>query len=232
MPIGYVDGLLISDSSTSLKAISAGACRSDDNTFNIVTGAITANMATQLDTGAEAADTWYAIWVIGDAVTTNVPRALLSLSATAPTMPSGYDKKRRIGWVRNDSSSDFYDYLTSSTGRDRVYSWLEDIVLVLSAGTATTRTAVDFTEWAPPTCRYITIGVNHSGGGSADFVSLYPDATSFTADLSTIQMRNVPSSTANMERSIGCTTAQLIYYENNNTTQATNLNQVAFTDSI
>ncbi|MGE3583050.1 MAG: hypothetical protein AB7J28_16735 [Hyphomonadaceae bacterium] len=71
-----------------------------------VTATITTSGANGLDTGAEAANTWYSIWVIynpGSGTTAS----LLSTSATNPTMPSGYTFKRRVGWVRNDAGSDF-----------------------------------------------------------------------------------------------------------------------------
>lgn len=69
--------------------------------------ASTLNMSTTganaLDTGSIAAATWYAIWAIAKPDGTTA--ALASLSATAPTMPSGYTYKARIGWVRTASGS-------------------------------------------------------------------------------------------------------------------------------
>ena len=58
--------------------------------------------ANALDTGTVAASTWYAVWAIYNETTV---AGLLSLSATAPTMPSGYTHKGRIGWVRTDGSA-------------------------------------------------------------------------------------------------------------------------------
>ncbi len=50
-----------------------------------------------LDAGTIAIDTWYAIWVIYNGTTVG---ALASTSATAPTLPSGYTFKARVGWVK------------------------------------------------------------------------------------------------------------------------------------
>ena len=69
-----------------------------------VTADITVSGANGLDTGAEAASTWYNKWVIYNP-TTGTAAALLSLSATAPTMPAGYTFKARVGAVRNDVGS-------------------------------------------------------------------------------------------------------------------------------
>jgi len=53
--------------------------------------------ANGLDTGSIANSTWYSVWVIYNGTTT---AGLLSTSATAPTLPSGYTYKARVGWVR------------------------------------------------------------------------------------------------------------------------------------
>lgn len=61
-----------------------------------------------LDTGAVGNSSWYHLWVIRtDSGTTDV---LFSLSATAPTMPSNYTKKRRIGSVLTDGSANILQF--------------------------------------------------------------------------------------------------------------------------
>jgi len=67
---------------------------------------ITASGVNGLDTGSEAPNAWYAIFMIRNPDTEQVA-GLLSLSPTAPTMPSGFTQKRLIGFVRNDVSSNF-----------------------------------------------------------------------------------------------------------------------------
>src|SRR3990172_12758616 len=58
------------------------------------TADITVSGANGLDTGSEAANTWYNIFAIAKADGTTA--SLLSLSATAPSMPATYTKKSRI----------------------------------------------------------------------------------------------------------------------------------------
>jgi hypothetical protein len=53
-----------------------------------------------LDTGAIANSTWYHVWLI-ERVDTGVVDVLFSLSATAPTMPANYTRKRRIGSMKD-----------------------------------------------------------------------------------------------------------------------------------
>ena len=230
MPVGYIDGLLISDNSVSVKSISAGSCRSDDNTFNIVTGAITADIATQLDTGAEAADTWYAIWIIADSVTSNVPRALLSLSSSAPTMPSGFDKKRRISWVRNDGSSDFYDYYSTTNGRDRFYLWreVETILELLTNGAATSFANVDISELVPPTSTLAYINTNHVGVSTQDFASFRTGGSS----LDPVGHRCFAEDAGSTCFHIETDSTQNIEYENSTAGDETDVWILGYTDSI
>ena len=70
--------------------------------------------ANALDTGTIAASTWYSVWVIYNGTTT---AGLLSLSATAPTMPSGYTHKARVGWIRTDGTANKYPLSFKQYGR-------------------------------------------------------------------------------------------------------------------
>jgi len=102
---------------------------------------ITASGANGLDTGSEASGTEYFIWVIGKADGTVA--ALLSTSATAPTMPSGYTFKGRVGTVLNNGSSNFPEFLQE--GRRCQITQTS----VLSNGSATSFTAVDLSSVVP-----------------------------------------------------------------------------------
>ncbi len=62
-----------------------------------------------LDTGAIAANTWYAVFLI-KRIDTNVVDVLFSLSDTAPTLPTNYTLFRRVGWVLTDGSSQFVKF--------------------------------------------------------------------------------------------------------------------------
>jgi len=89
--------------------------RASTNDFTMKwTGTLTADITVSgaggLDTGSEAANTWYAVYVIGDSTGINTPNTLISVSFTSPTLPSGYDKFRRVGWVRNNGTSNFFKF--------------------------------------------------------------------------------------------------------------------------
>lgn len=110
-----------------------------------LTISIATSGANGLDTGSEAASTWYHIWVIGK--TDGTKAGLLSLSSTAPTMPSGYTYKAYAGAIYNDASSNFIKIYQKE-------KWVaRDTRNVLTAGTATTPTAIDITTAVPPTAK-------------------------------------------------------------------------------
>lgn len=100
--------------------VAAGVARaeSDDDTL-ILTSAITKRLDASwvvgtnqggLDTGAEASSTLYAVWLI-KRPDTGVVDVLFSTSFTAPTMPTNYTKKRLIGAVYNDASSNLLAFV-------------------------------------------------------------------------------------------------------------------------
>lgn len=114
---GHLTGLTLSrdaGGTTNDINITAGKARDGDDTENLIlTTEITKQInaawavgddAGGMDTGTVANDTWYHLWLI-KRTDTNVVDALLSLSATAPTMPTDYDKKRRIGSVRRATAT-------------------------------------------------------------------------------------------------------------------------------
>ena len=85
----------------------------DSNNYAVIlptvnlTANITSSGVNGLDTGSEATNTWYHIYVIYNGTTV---ASLLSTSATSPTMPSGYTFKKYVGAVYNNSSSNFNDF--------------------------------------------------------------------------------------------------------------------------
>lgn len=113
---GLISGLTLSNDATNPNAvldISAGVANSDDSSCLMKLPApIVKSIASPwaagsgvggLDTGAVAALTWYHVYAIARTDAGAVD-ALFSVSATAPAMPAGYTKKRRIGSVKTDAS--------------------------------------------------------------------------------------------------------------------------------
>ena len=120
---------------------------------------ITASGANGLDTGSEAASTWYSIWVIGKSDGTVA--GLLHAGETGIigelTFPSGYTYARRIGWVRNDGSSNFIKGYWYNGGEE--FWW--DITLTAYTSSAndkpTSYTDLDLSAYVPPTSNRVIL---------------------------------------------------------------------------
>jgi len=138
---------------------------------------ITVSGAGGLDTGAEAANTWYYVWAIAKEDFT--VSSLLSLSSTTPTMPSGYTKKRRVGAIRNNASSNFLEITQDGSW---VSYWLGGNLSVLVGGRATSSTDVDCSTYIPTTSRLGTFNVisdiNNYGAGVGNTIRVHPKGAS------------------------------------------------------
>jgi len=198
LPIGYVYGLPLTRVNANEVSMGDGTARSSDDTTDIVSLAddisidITVVGAPNgLDAGAEAASTWYAIHLIdGAAVST---AGLFSLSATAPTLPTGYTVFRRIGWILNNAASNFALGTWYGSGEDRrfVYSG-EDFsaTTILLGGSAPGYTAVNAATFVPPTSREITLGAFFNATAAADIAELRQTGTAVADNSSTIRFQS------------------------------------------
>jgi hypothetical protein len=116
--LNYLGGLTLSNDATTPNTvldIATGTACSDDNTtmMSLATAAFKKNCNAAwavgsgngaLDSGsALVANAWYHVFLI-ERTDTGVVDVLISLSATAPTMPTSYTKKRRIGSIKTDGS--------------------------------------------------------------------------------------------------------------------------------
>lgn len=126
-----------------------------------------------LDTGSWASSTWYSVWVISTPA--GVASWLFSLSATAPTIPSSYTYKARVGWIRTDGTANKYPLSFIQTGRRVQYkvvsgSNVENFPLMASGitGSATTPTytAVAWANFAPSTAGSLNLMANSGNSGA------------------------------------------------------------------
>ena len=216
LPHLYITGLQLSCASTTLLAVAPGAARDSNNDMDMVVGlgnlfgnvlpnALFANYQpgllissavngiNGLDRGTIAASTQYAVYLIGDSRNYNTTGAVLSLTSNvAPFLPAGYDSYRLIGFIATDSSSHFV-YATSKpqniAGLLQYYN--SPAIQVLSAGNATTFTAMDLTTSAAvPTTTLqnviVTLLVVFTPAAVGDVVAFRNTGSSATTNLATI----------------------------------------------
>lgn len=132
------------------------------------------NGANGLDTGAVAIDTWYSIWCIAQPGGTTA--LLASTSTTAPTMPSGYTQKARVGWVKTIHAAATL-FGTWQFGNRARY-------VVGLAGTTTAQRMSAAIAGNPATPTWVAIPVNN-GNVQASYVP--PTASMFEGFLSVNQ---------------------------------------------
>lgn len=137
---------------------------------------ITASGANGLDTGSEASNTWYYIWVIYNGTTA---AGLISTSSTAPTMPSGYTYKALVGAVRNDGSSDFIDF--KQNGLDYYFSaWT-----AIASGNVGASQSITISSLVPSALSTIargTLGVSNGYVSISNLLANVGDATTITGN--------------------------------------------------
>lgn len=164
MPLdtGYIWGLALNWISASQVQVEAGKCRNIADNFNLVlsantTATLSATGVNGRDTGSEAANTWYHVWVIGDSTGVNPTATLLSTSSTVAglTFPAGYDRARRVGAVRNNASSNIIEFnqqlRTGATRRINYDVQSYATMTVLSGYSVVAYTTVANSGFIPPT---------------------------------------------------------------------------------
>ena len=163
-PTGYMSGLAMTRTSNTAVTVGPGACRtSDDRNDVVVTTPLTADLAASgaggLDTGALAANKWYALHLIEDPTGENAPKALWSLSKTNPVLPAGYSKFRFREWWRVDGSSHLLHQTEYGEGPTRVVIFDEDlsVLLALNAVGGVAFADLSLAAWAPPSCDNVKI---------------------------------------------------------------------------
>jgi hypothetical protein len=175
IPPGLSSGLKIQATSNTAVTVTATqiAIGSTTGTYTPNTISLTLSTSTTganaLDTGTVAASTWYAVWAIYNETTV---AGLLSLSATAPTLPSGYTHKGRIGWVRTDGSSNLLRTIQYGT-RAQYITPAAGYPLMASGSTSSAWTAISTANYAPSTASGLVVGLSKLTTSSA--VAAHPN---------------------------------------------------------
>jgi len=161
-------GVVINRSNVSLTAI------------NITTGNVTAT-ANGMDGEVPGTSQWLNIWAIDNGAAV---AGLVSTSSTAPTMPSGYTYKCRLGAMRVDGSSNLLRTLQLGNITQYVVSAAQTTILpIIVNGTAGTYSITNpvlvtasVSSFVPPTATRIEIDpINTYGGLTASAMLVAPN---------------------------------------------------------
>ncbi len=182
LPFLYINNLLITNDSSNpdeVINIGVGQCRDSTNTYDMVNSASisvdnTASGLNGLDTGSVAASTLYYVHLVTDPVSGNTAGGLLSLSATAPTMPFGYSAFRMIGFAVTDSSSDFLLMQNAGNNNARVFTYDVPQATSVTAGNSASYAAITLTTLVPANYAQLPVLVecNWTANAAADTLAL------------------------------------------------------------
>ena len=147
LPLGYFSGFTMANDGgapNTTISVGAGAARDSTNTNNIelasaLRGILQSSGAwaagdnqNKLDTGAKANSTTYHVFAIRK-TSDGTADVLFSLSATAPTMPSGYAGFRRVGRIVTDASGNIRRFKARGGGW---FDWVTPISETVVVGVA------------------------------------------------------------------------------------------------
>lgn len=157
-PWHYANGLQISNDGTTpdeIIDISSGSILDSTGVYQItsedvLSPDITDSGLNGLDTGTVAASSVYAVYLVGDPVTQQEVGAMFSLSLSGPLMPFGYSAYALIGYVVTDGTADILlGYWTAGNSSRRTFVYDAPIATAVTAGNATSYTAVDLSDFVP-----------------------------------------------------------------------------------
>lgn len=183
--VKYVNGLDIAKTAAKVISMAAGAARNSTNENDIVlSSSVSINGATVgangVDVAVLVASSFYAVYVIGDSTSYESTAGLLSLSATTPNLPGGYDMYRRVGWVLTDGSANILQFWQYGEGQERSYYY--DVgISELSGGSATTFTAIDLATSVPPIATEVLFDVTFTPDGATEVAEFLPFGSAATS---------------------------------------------------
>lgn len=236
---------------TKIDVTAAVAIAIDANNYSRVASAVTKTLdcttgtggtstANGMDGTALANSTWYYLWLI---LKDDGTVALLgSTSATAPTLPTGYTFKVRVGSFRTDGAAHILRF--QQAGREIFY-------LVLSTGTVTalptvvvtansqTRTAASISSVVPPTAAKIklvvpVLNVNNSAIAVAPNLDAgYTAASSITAPaIFSCQQNTGPNTYTTGVFEMGIESTNIYYSTSSAATTSNSIFCYGYTDTV
>jgi hypothetical protein len=185
--LAYVNGLQLSWASNTTFTMAAGAASNSTDINDIelpalVTNTITSVGVNGVDIAAAVASSFYSVYIIGDSTKYQPTASLISLSATAPRLPFGYDMYRRVGFILTDGSANIRQFWQYGNNSERTMYY--DVgISELAAGAATTFTAIDLATSVPPVKCQVIFDVAFTPDGATEVAEFLPFGSTATAGI-------------------------------------------------
>lgn len=215
-PWQYANGLKITNDGTTpdeIIDIAVGSIMDSTGVYqlnvdSVLSPSIASSGLNGLDAGTVAASSVYAVYLVADPVTQQEIGAVFSLSLTGPLMPFGYSAYALIGFVVTDATSDILlGTWTAGNGSQRMFYYDAPIATAVTAGNATSYTAVSLAAFVPA-IQDTEVLVNYAftpnaasdtlkmtpGNGVGDFVTITGQVASVVVSDNTEVLAKVTSS--------------------------------------
>lgn len=150
----FLDGMSLVYTGVTSITVVHGQC-SDSTDINVIAFAssklllASTNGLNGLDTGSLANNTFYAVYAVADSTLNNPSGVQMSLSATQPYLPAGYDMFRRIGFVLTDGSAHILPFTQRGVDLGRSMWYGDAIATNITAGASTSFAVVTASASVP-----------------------------------------------------------------------------------
>jgi hypothetical protein len=180
MQSGYKNLSIKVATNTTIAVAADYVCMFDGTNFRTAAISATCNLGTSgavnaLDAGTIASNTGYYIWAISNGSTDG---ALASTSSTAPTTPSGYNYKARIGWVHTMTAAATLRGSWQFGNRAQYLVGVGALTAGLAAITGSsgniftpTWTSVSMTDLVPSTAAAVSLFIQMPSGSSTSVIA-------------------------------------------------------------
>lgn len=199
----------------------------------VVSISTVANLATSgefgLDAGTELSNQWYSIWALYNPTSSSYT-VVMSSQVAAVTLPSGFTKKRRIGFFYNNSTGDINDFRVMGNEFNH-YSNVGQYLSINGAPTVGSWTDVTLsTSGVPAVEAVVDLRVqNDAGAGGASHLSLAPKGHGWTAGVGTRVVTSAASGTATGSCRVRQNSSRVIQYHIDANGSFTSIGVVGFT---
>lgn len=139
-------------------------------TSNVVVDISVNGAINRLDTGTVTNETWYYVWLVRNPSTTSMG-GLLSLSATTPTLPSGFSQKAFLGFAIRYRNSKIFPFVVDMNRRQFTHLPEGDgnSLQVFNTGLTTAYQDIDITAWAFPLSKSVDLTTRNTNGIANNF---------------------------------------------------------------
>lgn len=189
VPTAFINGLQIYNDTVSQFTklnVDPGVTNDSSNTFSIQVSTPLSLLTTVtglggIDTGTIANVSYYYVYLIWDAVNSNVPALTFSLSSVKPQMPFGYNAYKYIGGFSTDSSAHIIpgNWTAGNTGRRTFLLNNQRLTLTGTASTATNFSLLNLVPAIDSSPAYINMTYTSTTPGSIASVRVAGSATGF-----------------------------------------------------